>query len=213
MTISIVTGLPGFGKTLKLTEFGIKAMAAGKPVYANFKMDNLSRPELYHHYNDPLEVLGKVSNALILMSEVGILLNQLKMYEVDPVVWDELSQHRKDGVNIIADSQNMGKVAYMFRHLIQFEYNIYGKYTFLKPDKLKALPHGLTFQLVRVRNPQPKGEDYGRRYWRHDPRYFKYYDTNYKLEKTESLYDQAQRLMESPYGDMLYDRYSRFLQK
>lgn len=211
MTISIVTGLPGFGKTLKLTEFGIKAMAEGRHVYANFRMCNLPRPDLYTHYNDPLEVLGKVSNALILMSEVGILLDQLRMYEIPHETWVELRQHRKDGVNIIADAQSMSDVAYTFRKLIQFQYHIYSKYQFIKPGKYKWLPGGLTFQLVRVFNPQPKGADYGRRYWIHNPKYFHYYDTNYKLEKTETLAEMAERLIESPYSDALYDRYREVL--
>lgn len=209
MTISIVTGLPGFGKTLKLAEFGVKAMDAGKPVYANFRMHNLRRPELYTHFNDPLEVLGKVSNALILMSEVGILLDQMRMYQIDPLVWDELRQHRKDGVNIIADAQSMGDVSYMFRRLIQFQYHIYSKMKVFPSTRLT--PHGLTLQLVRVFNPQPKGADYGRRYWKHDTSYFQFYDTNYKLEKTESLYDQAQRVIEAPYAEGLYDRYGKIL--
>lgn len=209
MTISIVTGLPGFGKTLKLAEFGVKAMAEGRHVYANFKMHNLPRPDLYTHYNDPLEVLGKVSNALILMSEVGILLDQMKMYEVPHETWVELRQHRKDGVNIVADAQSMSDVAYTFRKLIQYQYHIYGKYNLLKPSRW--LKHGLTVQLVRVFNPQPKGDDYGRRYWMHNPSYFHYYDTNYKLEKTETPFEQAERVIQSPYADALYDRYGEII--
>src|SRR5690606_11876750 len=133
MTISIVTGLPGFGKTLKLTDFAMKAMRQGKPVYANFKMQNLGNlTRLYTHYNDPLEVLGQVKNALVLMSEVGILLDQMKMWEIPNDVWIELRQHRKDGVNIIADAQAMADVSYPFRKLIQFQYHIYGKYKLSK---------------------------------------------------------------------------------
>lgn len=201
MTISIVTGLPGFGKTLKLCEFGYKANKAGKHVYSNFKMKNLPNPELYTHYNDPLEVLGKVSNALILMSEVGILLDQLVMYEIPQDVWVELRQHRKDGVNIIADAQSMADVAYPFRKLIQYQYHIYAKYKLF----------GVTFQLARVFNPQPKGDDYGRRYWVMNPKYFQYYDTHYKLEKTESLYDIGQKIIKSPWRDYEQLRYKEML--
>lgn len=211
MTISIVTGLPGFGKTLKLCEFGYKAMMEGKHVYANFRMKNLPYPDLYHHFNDPLEVLGKVQNALILMSEVGILLDQLKMYEIPEDVWIELRQHRKDGVNIMADAQSMSDVAYPFRKLIQFQYHIYAKYSFRLPFRRK-----FTFLLVRCFNPQPKGDDYGRRYWVHNPRYFDYFDTNYKLEETPSYFDIAQLEVKSPYADRIRERsfsYGRFLRE
>lgn len=201
MTISIVTGLPGFGKTLKLTDFAIRAMRSGKPVFANFKMQNLGKMErLYTHYNDPLEVLGQVKNALILMSEVGILLDQMKMWEIPHETWIELRQHRKDGVNIIADAQSTSDVAYTFRKLIQFQYHIYGKY---------KLSKNVFLTKVRVFNPQPKGDDYGRRFWVNNVGLFKYYDTNYKLERNESLYDIGQRLIQSPYAIKLQEENRR----
>lgn len=215
MTISIVTGLPGFGKTLKLAEFGYKANVSGKMVYSNFKMQNLPNPELYMHYNDPLEVLGKVDNALILMSEVGILLDSHKIWDLPHEVWDELRQHRKDGVNIICDAQSMDDTASKFRRLIQFQYHIYMKMTLpsitgigYRDEKGKWK---VTFQLARVRNPQRGGQDFGRRYWIFNPKYFHYYDTNYKLERTPSLFERSQEMILSPYMDEEYERYQKLL--
>lgn len=204
MTISIVTGLPGSGKTSKLCEFGVKAMNRGKKVYANFRMQNLPHPHLFNHYNDPLEVLGKVENALVLMSEVGILLDSFKIWELPHEVWDELRQHRKDGVNIIADAQSLDDCASRFRRLIQFQYHIY--------SKTNLGPLG-TYQLVKVTNPQPKGADYGRNYWRLNKKWFKYYDTNYKLEKTPSLYELSQSQIESPWSQYEYEQYVLMLQR
>jgi hypothetical protein len=185
-----------------LTEFGYRANKAGKHVLANFKMLNMPNPHLYTHYNDPLEVLGApgIKNSLILMSEVGILLDQMRMYSVDPQVWIELRQHRKDGNNIISDAQSMSDVAYTFRNLIQFQYDIYSKYKVA----------GVSLQLVKVSNPKTK-EHYGRRYWRHNPKYFQYYDTNYKLEKTPSLFDIAQTKILSPWNDYILDSYEENL--
>lgn len=202
MTISIVTGLPGFGKTNKLCEFAVEAMAKGKNVAANFRMINLPHPERFTHYNDPLEVLGKVKNTLILMSEVGILLDQMKMWDLPMDVWEELRQHRKDGVNIICDAQNIGDAAYPFRKLIQFQYHIYAKY---------KLTNNVTIQKARVFNPQPKGDDYGRRFWLMKTKYWHYYDTNYKLEKTPSLFDIAQERIQSPYEDLAHNVYQNNL--
>lgn len=204
MTISIVTGLPGFGKTLKLTEFGYNAMLQGKKVYSNFKMTNLPHPHLYTHYNDPLEVLGKVSNALILMSEVGILLDQMKMWDLPPDVWDELRQHRKDGVNIICDAQNIGDCAYPFRKLIQFQYHIYAKY---------RLTEKFTIQKAKIFNPQSRGDDYGRRFWVMNTKYWQYYDTTYKLEKTPSLFDIAQERIQSPFEDYNKKMFEQWVQE
>lgn len=206
MTISIVTGLPGFGKTLKLCEFGYRAMERGKHVYGNFPMWNLPYPHLFHRYNDPLEVLGNpdIKNATILMSEANILLSLRKMYKIPEHLWDEFRQHRKDGNNIIADAQDLSDLAWMFKNLIQFQYHIYTK---IKITKKKA------FQLVRVRNPQPKGADYGRRYWVYNPKYFDFYDTNFKLEKNMSFFDTAQSLIQSPWSDYEQDQYKSLLVK
>ncbi|MEI7028344.1 hypothetical protein [Paenibacillus sp. y28] len=205
MTISLVTGLPGTGKTLYLTEKGVQANAAGRPVYANFKMTNLPNPHLYHHFNDPLEVLGKVQGnnkgpALVLISEVGIVLNQIKMWEIPTATWDELSQHRKDGVNILADCQAWKQPCYMFKELVQFHYNIYGRY--------KIGP--LVVKLVRVRNPI-SGEHYGRRYWIQNPRYYKHYDTKYKLEVTPSLYDIGQSTILAPWEQYERESYQQLI--
>jgi hypothetical protein len=210
MAISIVTGLPGMGKTLKLTEFGVKAMNRGRRVYANFRMKNLPRPELYTHFNDPLEVLGKVSKGLILMSEVGILLDSYKVWELPHEVWDELRQHRKDGVDIICDAQSMNDTATKFRRLVQKQYHIYRKISLPCPvfgyvnEKGKRV---FTFLAVHVRNPQPKGEYFGRDYWIHNPYYFHFYDTEYKLEKTPTLADIAQERIQSPWAEYEYARY------
>lgn len=168
-------------------------------------MLNLPRPDLWHHFNDPLEVLGKVrgnekGSALILISEVGIVLNQLKMYEIPTATWDELSQHRKDGVNILADCQAWKQPCYMFKELIQFHYNIYGRYKI----------GGFVVKLVRVRNPIT-GEQYGRRYWVQNPKYYKNYDTKYKLEVTPSLYDLGQQNIESPWVEYEQQSYEELL--
>lgn len=215
MTISLVTGLPGFGKTAKLTEFGYKANRDGKMVYSNFRMKNLPNPHLYQHFNDPLEVLGKVSNALILISEVGILLDSHKIWDLPFEVWDELRQHRKDGVNIICDAQSINDVASKFRRLIQFHYHIYMKITLPSITGIGYRDLNgkwkVTFQLARVSNPQPKGQDYGRRYWIFNPKYFNYYDTNYKLEKTPTLYERSLDIIESPLVDEEFERYKKIL--
>lgn len=217
MTISLLTALGGFGKTLKLTEFGYYANLHGRPVYSNFRMKNLPNPNLYTHFNDPLEVLGKVKgnangSALILISEVGIVLPQHRMYEVDSSIWDELSQHRKDGVNIVADCQSWKQPSYLFKELIQFHYEIYSKiklFEYGKKDE-KGYRKSVTFNLVKVRNPI-NGDFYGRRYWMHKPKYFKYYDTDYKLEKNPSLFDLGQNAIQSPWSDFLKGRQADLL--
>lgn len=214
MTISIVTALPGWGKTLKLAEFGYKANLAGKTVWTNFDMFNMPNPDKVIKYNDPLEPLENAENSLILMSEVGILLSTQKMYKIPEEVWDNFKQHRKDGNNIIADAQSMSDVAYMFRNLIQYQYHIYSRTRMFKQRKKSPEEFDrylINLLLVRVFNPQPKGMDYGRRYWTYNPKYFDHYDTAYKLERNKSLYDQGQDMILSPYMEDLEENYCNIL--
>lgn len=214
MTISIVTALPGWGKTLKLTEFGYKANLEGKTVWTNFDMFDMPYPDKVIKYNDPLEPLTEATNSLILMSEVGILLDQRKMHKIPDDVWDNFKQHRKDGNNIIADAQAMVDVAYTFRNLIQYQYHIYSRLRMFKQRKKNSSDYdryALNLLLVRVFNPQPKGMDYGRRYWTYNPKYFKHYDTAYKLERNKSLFDVGQEVIQSPYIEEIEQDYKRLI--
>jgi len=216
MTISLITGLPGFGKTNKLTEFGYKANAEGKTIWTNFDMYDMPNPDKVIKYNDPLEPLTEARNSLILMSEVGILLSTQKMYKIPEEIWDEFKQHRKDGNNIMADAQSISDVAYMFRNLIQYQYHIYSRMRFFKQKKKSDEEFDkylFNLLLVRVFNPQPKGMDYGRRYWTYNPKYFDHYATEYKLERDLNLFDAGQQNIVSPYMDDLTDHYINLLQR
>lgn len=120
--IEVITGLPGFGKTATAARWAYyKGFLAGKKVYANFPLQGAE------YYYDIFKLLGKVKNALIVCDEMGIMFDQLKMYDVPNHVWMELRQHRKDAVNILGTAQSINDIAYPVRRLIQFEYNIYFK--------------------------------------------------------------------------------------
>lgn len=204
MAISIVTGLPGHGKTSKLCEWAVKSLMDGHTVYTNFKMHNLPEKlaSRYHHFKEPLEVLGRVSNAKVYISEAGIQISDYVMHELPNSFWEFASQHRKDGVDIICDAQKKSQIAWRFWNLVQYQYHIYASFRVTPKRKLA---------LVRCFDPQPKGMDYGRRYWLQDPYYFKFYDTHYKLEKTQTLYDIGQEQIMSPYAQYQYDQYERVL--
>lgn len=204
MAITLITGLPGSGKTSKMCEFAYKCMLRGKRAYTNFRMHNLPvhMQHLYTHFNEPLDVLGQVNDANIYISEVGIQLSDYVMHELPTSVWDDLSQHRKDGVNIICDAQKKSQIAWRFMNLVQFQYHIYISMRVTPKRKLA---------FVRAFDPQPKGMDFGRRYWLQNPFYFKFYDTNYRLEKTDSLFDVGQKQILSPYSSALEERSEELL--
>ncbi len=206
MAISIVTGLPGSGKTSQLCKWAVKSLEVGHTVLTNFKLHNLPPKwaARYTHFREPLEVLGKVTNCKVYISEAGIQISDYVMHELPNDFWEFASQHRKDGVDIICDAQKKSQIAWRFWNLVQYQYHIYASFRVTPSRKLA---------LVRCFDPQPKGMDFGRRYWLQDPDYFKFYDTNYKLEKTRTLSDIAAETLQTPYADEIITRYQTLMNK
>jgi hypothetical protein len=165
--IECLSGLPGMGKTATMAKWGYKAMMQGKTVYANFPLKGAIP------YFEPLEVLGRVKNSLILMDEAGLLLDQMKMFDMPYEVFYELRQHRKDGVDLLTSAQSILDIAYPFRRLIQFEHRIQMKLG--------------RFVQVFCRDPQPGGATYSKTIWYLSDWVFKVYRTDYKVKPPEYL--------------------------
>ena len=164
--IEVLTGLPGFGKTLTATRWAYKKMQKGKKVYANYPLKGAEFVE------DVFPLLGNVKNALIIVDEAGIVFDQLRMYQVPSWIWMELRQHRHDGVDLLLTAQSILDIAYPMRRLIQFEWNIYFKMW--------------RFVSVLCRNPQPRGDSYGKRLWYISPKVYDLYSTHYKVNQDEN---------------------------
>lgn len=172
--IEIITGLPGFGKTLNATNKALKAMKKGKTVYSNYPIKGAIYVE------DPFTLFGKVKNALIVIDEMSIVFDSLRLYQIPNRIWIELRQHRHDGVDILGTAQSINDIAYPVRRLIQFEYNIFFK--------------ALRLCMVHVKCPQPRGDQYGKRIWILKKKVWEYYDTNFKVE--EESEESLEELME-----------------
>lgn len=166
-------------------------MRAGKTVYSNFPLKGAVP------YHDPLEVLGRVKNALILMDEAGLLLDQLKMFDMPYEIFYELRQHRKDGVDMLTSAQSIFDVAYPFRRLIQFENRI----------RLKI---GKFVQVV-VRDPQPAGDQFGKRLWFLNDWVFKIYRTEFKVKPPAYLGITGDGEEQIPVEYELSEREERYL--
>lgn len=165
--IEVITGLPGYGKTATMAKWAFEKMRQGKVVYSNLPIKGAIP------YHNPLQVLGRVKNALIVMDEAGILLDSLKMYDMPYEVFYELRQHRKDGVDLLLTAQSILDIAYPFRRLIQFENRIIFK---LGP-----------FVQVMVKDPQPMGAVFGKRIWHLHKGIFDIYRTDFKVKPPEYL--------------------------
>lgn len=193
--IEILTGLPGMGKTATMAKWAYNKMREGKTVYSNFPLKGAIP------YHDPLQVLGRVKNALILMDEAGLLMDQLKMFDMPYEIFYELRQHRKDGVDLLTSAQSIFDVAYPFRRLIQFENRIR-----FKMGK---------FVQVLVRDPQPAGENYGKRTWFLNDWVFDIYRTEFKVKPPSYLGiyngDGGHMPLSAYKPDMLSDLQNKFL--
>lgn len=165
--IEVLTGLPGFGKTATAAKWAFNKMREGKVVYSNFPIKGAIP------YHDPMQVLGRVKNALILMDEAGILLDGMQMYNMPYSVFYELRQHRKDGVDLLLTAQSILDIAYPFRRLIQFENRITMKLG--------------NFVQVAVKDPQPAGQIFGKRLWHLSSWVFDIYRTEFKVKPPEYL--------------------------
>lgn len=165
--IEVLTGLPGFGKTATAAKWAFNKMREGKVVYSNVPLKGAIP------YHDPMQVLGRVKNALILMDEAGLLLDGMQMYNMPYEIFYELRQHRKDGVDLLLTAQSILDIAYPFRRLIQFENRIS-----MKLGK---------FVQVSVKDPQPAGQIFGKRMWYLSDWVFKVYRTEFKVKPPEYL--------------------------
>lgn len=165
--IEVLTGLPGFGKTATAAKWAYKRMLSGKSVYSNFPIKGAIP------YHEPLEVLGRVKDALILMDEAGLLLDGLKLFEFPYEIFYELRQHRKDGVDLLMTAQSILDIAFPFRRLIQFENRITFKI-------------GMFVQ-VTVKDPQPGGQQFAKQLWILNSWVFKIYRSYYKVKPPEYL--------------------------
>lgn len=165
--IEAYTGLPGMGKTATLAKIGYNAMREGRTVYTNFPLKGAIP------YHDLVEVLFTVKNALIIVDEAGLILDQLKMFEMPYELFYALRQHRKDGLDLYLSAQSLLDIAYVFRRLIQFENRITMKLG--------------RFIYVSVRDPQPAGSQFGKRILYLSDWVFKIYRTEFKVKPPEYL--------------------------
>lgn len=165
--IECLSGLPGLGKTATAAKWAYNAMRRGKVVYSNFPLKGAIP------YKDPMEVLGRVKNAYIVMDEAGILLDAMQMYNMPYSIFYELRQHRKDGVDLLLTAQSLLDIAYPFRRLIQFENRI----------TMKLGP----FVQVSTKDPQPGGATFGKNIWFLSNWVFDIYRTEYKVKPPEWL--------------------------
>jgi len=116
--ITLITGLPGSGKTYYLAKLAKEALTQKRPIWINFKIEPKEPYEkLVHYYNDP-SMLREAEAGLILMDEAHIYFNSRKWESLDERVQYKLQQHRKDGLDIVGAVQSEARLDIVFRELV-----------------------------------------------------------------------------------------------
>jgi len=116
--ITLITGLPGSGKTYYLAKLAKQALIQKRELWLNFRIFPKPQSEhLVHYYNDPA-MLRNAEAGLILMDEAHIYFNSRKWDSLDERVQYKLQQHRKDGLDIIGAVQSEARLDIVFRELV-----------------------------------------------------------------------------------------------
>jgi len=107
MSIHILTGLPGSGKTAFLTHKATEFLAQGRSVWAN-KGYTINDPRV--KYYSKIEELVHLRDGVILMDEAQVYLNARKWEVLDERFIYKLQQHRHHGLDIWGTVQNVKRI-------------------------------------------------------------------------------------------------------
>lgn len=122
MTIECIQGDPGQGKTYWAARIGVKKMAKGHPVYANFPLEgSIQYKQLHELFDIRFErKTRKDKNPIILMDEASLIC-PASMWNVIPhEVLTHWRMHRHAGLDIYYTAQEFSDVAKGLRGVTQF---------------------------------------------------------------------------------------------
>lgn len=113
--ITGIVGLPGQGKTLWATKQIHKSIDDGEIVFSNVHVND---NRLWFYYED-FKLLTRVQQALIVLDEAQVYMNARKWASFPEEFQAFSQQHRHQGVDIFALTQNLNRVDVTFRELVQ----------------------------------------------------------------------------------------------
>ncbi len=119
MSIHILTGRPGTGKTLYLTKKAKDFLDEGKTVWANkgYKI----KDDRVKYYGSITELVH-LRDGIILMDEAQVYLNSRKWESLDESFIYKLQQHRHHGLHIYGTVQNVKRLDVVMRELVSNYY-------------------------------------------------------------------------------------------
>lgn len=175
MSIQGVVGLPGEGKSLLAAKRIRESLDLGEPVYSNVHVNDT---RLWYYYED-FNLLEQVQRAFIVLDEAQVYMNSRKWKDFSPSFQAFLQQHRHQGIDMLALTQNLNRVDVTFRELVQELWEVDKRFFF---DKFGLLVG--RFRLTRLVEPPTgyvsSGVTSGFWAWATD---FEYYNTQSRKPK------------------------------
>lgn len=129
MPITVISGRPGAGKSLLLSQKLLDTLARNerwyrkteilRPVYTNLKLNSelTERYKIFIRYWKETKELYKIKDADVFIDEIATYFDATQWKETTPDVKRWLQQHRKLGVEIYGNAQDFSQVDIAFRRM------------------------------------------------------------------------------------------------
>lgn len=176
MVIGLV-GLPGAGKTYKITQIALEAMKKGRKVYANYKIEGATR------YQDLTKIAREVEEGVILIDEINLVCPSRYWDNFPPELAYFWSQTRKLKLDIYWTAQHQDRVDKIVREITNWIW------------KINSLPFG--FRIMTKYLPEQIGktkrEVWGRQIFRINKKIFSKYNTYERIQVAKYSYHRYNR--------------------
>jgi len=151
MSINLLTGLPGSGKTTALVAIALQALDEKQNVYTHFHIDT---PSAKLHQWRGLDELANLVDGLIILDEAQVWFNSRKWKDLPDVLQYKLQQHRKQGLHIWATCQNIARLDTVMRELVSNFYVCRRVFVipFFRPRNKKSV----RYALYNIREYEPE---------------------------------------------------------
>jgi len=151
MSINLLTGLPGSGKTTALVAIALQALSEEKNVYTHFHIETNSA-HLFRWRG--LDELAKITDGIIILDEAQVWFNSRNWKDLPDELQYKLQQHRKQGVHIWATVQNIARLDTVMRELVSNFYVC--KRVFVIPFFHPKNKNDIRFAFYNIKEFQPE---------------------------------------------------------
>lgn len=123
MSVTIITGLTGTGKTYFMTRQALKHAEKNPdmPIFSNYHIKNDLFPRRVEYFDDP-EKLEKMERCIVLIDDGAIWFNSRRWQDFSYNLQYKIINNRKDGLKIYVTTQYYGSLESTIRENCHFYY-------------------------------------------------------------------------------------------